>query len=80
MPCNNDQNKDKKTCTGVYWWYLRFTAIGGLSQAGGTEHRLNHLLWLLLTLLGAGLTSWNVYQVVVDYLSNEVGFHNSSGF
>ena len=60
------------SCGHVYWWYLRFTAIGGLSQAGGTEHKLNHLVWLILTLVGGGLTCWNVYQVVADYLSNDV--------
>lgn len=53
-------------------WYLGFTAIGGLTHAGGTQYKVNSLLWLLLTVVGAGLTVWNVYKVVEDYLKKDV--------
>ena len=53
-------------------WFLSFTTIGGLTQFHASDISISKAAWLLLFLVGVGLTTWNVQQVVSDYLENKV--------
>ena len=72
--CTKAKPKMKKprSLPELFHWFLGFTAVGGLSHAGGTQYKAGLVFWMLLTVLGGVLTAWNVYKVVKDYLSDDV--------
>lgn len=56
-------------------WFVQSTTIGGLTQLGNANRMsLAKPVWLILFIIGAGFTIWNVQEVVKDYLRNEVSY------
>ena len=57
--------------TNVLKWGYKFTSISGVTQVRDTDCLKSRLAWLLLTILGVGLTYWIVIKSVKGYFNYE---------
>ena len=68
----------------VLEWFVKFTSIGGFTQARDSDNKLSRLAWTLLFLTGLILTIWGIVVLVISYceyksITNIDLGHNSSG-
>ena len=57
--------------TNALKWGYKFTSISGVTQVRDTNCLKSRLAWLLLTILGVGLTYWIVVKSVKCYFNYE---------
>ena len=68
----------------VLEWFVKFTSVGGFTQARDSDNKLSTLIWTILFLAGLTLTIWGIVGLVISFceynsITNiELG-HKSSG-
>ena len=69
---------------GVLDWFVKFTSIGGFTQARDSDNNISKLVWSVLFLVGLTLTILGIVNMVIYFLEYnittniELG-HNTSG-
>ena len=57
-----------RNISDVILWFSRFTSIGGLAQARGSDNKCSRCIWILLFITGCVFTIHGVTTSISNYL------------
>ena len=57
-----------RNISDVILWFSRFTSIGGLAQARGSDNKCSRYIWILLFITGCVFTIHGVTTSISNYL------------
>ena len=61
-----------KELSDVFGWFMAFTSIGGLSQVHATNLTASKAIWVVLFLMGFGMTMFGMFQVFSEFLARGI--------